>query len=248
MSAANLGVRIGIWGHDVSRSQAKRSWGIWESGFPAALTSAGAQPIMLAPLRRNETWAQRLDGVSGVVFAGNDANSPAAAGLEEGLLAWCRSRRLPLLAIDQGLLTLNTTFGGCNHLDLARECPEALQHRHPPEEGLRHAITVTPGSRIEAIYGDGEIVVNSEHRRAVSRPARGFQISARALDGVVEAIEAEDQAWFALGVQWQPASATASGLDIQLFRGLVDAACHRPIRSLPPSRRSARRSRQLVPA
>ena len=25
------------------------------------------------------------------------------------------------------------------------------------------------------------------------------------------------------GVQWQPASATASGLDIQLFRGLVQA-------------------------
>jgi len=47
-------------------------------------------------------------------------------------------------------------------------------------------------------------------------------VCATALDGVIEAIEA-DGGWFALGVQWQPASATASGLDIQLFRGLIDA-------------------------
>ena len=45
------------------------------------------------------------------------------------------------------------------------------------------------------------------------------------LDGVIEAIEADAADWFALGVQWHPASATASGLDIQLFRGLVNA-CH----------------------
>jgi gamma-glutamyl-gamma-aminobutyrate hydrolase PuuD len=58
----------------------------------------------------------------------------------------------------------------------------------------------------------------------VQRVARGFRVSAQALDGVVEAIEADDgTGWFALGVQWQPASPTASGLDIQLFRGLVDA-------------------------
>ena len=41
---------------------------------------------------------------------------------------------------------------------------------------------------------------------------------------MIEAIESERDDWFALGVQWHPASATASGLDIQLFRGLVEAA------------------------
>ena len=54
-----------------------------------------------------------------------------------------------------------------------------------------------------------------------------FRISARALDGVIEAIESEAEGWFALGVQWQPASGTASGLDIQLFRGLVDSCSRR---------------------
>ena len=134
---------------------------------------------------------------------------------------------MPLLAVDHGLHLLNTSHGGTVHHDLPRDLPDALQHRHPPERGLRHAINVLPDTRLADFYGEGEIVVNSEHRRAVQRVARGFRVSARALDGVVEAIEAEGGDWFALGVQWHPASATASGLDIQLFRGLVDVSRER---------------------
>ena len=61
----------------------------------------------------------------------------------------------------------------------------------------------------------------------------GLPASAFALDGVIEAIEADSE-WFALGVQWQPASSTASGLDIQLFRGLVEA-CLRGSGELVPA-------------
>jgi putative glutamine amidotransferase len=153
--------------------------------------------------------------------------TPRQAIEEERLCQWCCDRQVPLLGVDRGALVLNAIYGGTNFADLARELPQALQHRHPPEKGLRHAITVTPGTRLARLYGEGEIVVNSEHRSAVNRPARGFLISARALDGVVEAIESEDEEWFAMGVQWHPASASASGLDIQLFRGLVDACQNR---------------------
>src|SRR6202011_873967 len=105
---------------------------------------------------------------------------------------------------------------------------------HPPEKGLAPTIAVEPDTRLAGLYGEGEIVVNSEHRGAVNRLARGFRVGARALDGVIEAVESENEAWFVLGVQWQPASATSSGLDIQLFRGLVEAAGRR---ALKPSRR-----------
>jgi putative glutamine amidotransferase len=134
---------------------------------------------------------------------------------------------MPFLGVDRGMHALNVSYGGTLHVDLPRELPNALQHRHPPEPGVRHAITVTNGTRLSQLYGEGEIVVNSEHTRAVCRVARGFRVSGRALDGVIEAIEAETDGWFALGVQWHPASVTASGLDIQLFRGLVDACRER---------------------
>jgi putative glutamine amidotransferase len=102
-------------------------------------------------------------------------------------------------------------------------------------------IEVAPGTHLAAIYGEGEIIVNSEHRRAIQRVARGFRVSARALDGVVEAIEAEQEGWYALGVQWHPASASASGLDIQLFRGLVDVC-----RNVPTKARASRRPRRTL--
>jgi len=131
-------------------------------------------------------------------------------------------------------------------MDLARDVQDANQPRHPPENGFRPAILVENGTNLAELYGEGEIVVNSEHRQAVCRLARGFRVCARALDGVIEAIELDSGDWFALGVQWRPASATASGLDIQLFRGLIDRAL---LRQRKPARKSAaRRQRQLLSA
>ena len=164
-----------------------------------------------------------LEGIHGVVITGSDDRPRRHTSEVEALCQWSRANRFPLLAIDHGMHLLNTAHGGTVHFDLPRDLPEALQHRHPPERGLRHAIAVVPDTHLSVLYGDGEVVVNSEHRRAVHRLAKGFRISAQALDGVTEAIEWEKDEWYAVGVQWQPASSTASGLDIQLFRGLIEA-------------------------
>jgi putative glutamine amidotransferase len=178
-------------------------------------------------------WDDLFLGLDGVVFVGHEKSSARQSANEERLCRWCRDREVPFLGIDRGLHALNVAFGGTLHFDLPRELPNALQHRHPPEPGVRHAITVENGTRLAHLYGEGEIVVNSEHSRAVNKVARGFRVSGRALDGVVEALEAETDGWFALGVQWNPASGTASGLDIQVFRGLVDACRERHVNPLP---------------
>ena len=59
------------------------------------------------------------------------------------------------------------------------------------------------------------------------------------LSALIEAVEHKDESWFAVGVQWQPASPTASGLDIQIFRALVDAAKARVPSDQAPSRKMA---------
>ncbi len=252
MSNPTPPVRIAFCGSE-SACRGNRGWGLWPTGYPAALTAAGAVPVALPADAGLHNCEQVLADVHGLVFAGTERGTGRPPAADTGLLHWCRERRLPVLAIDEGMLALNATFGGSSYLDLARELPEALQHRHPPEQGVRHAINVGRNTRLARLYGEGEIVVNSEHRRAVCRLARGFTVSARALDNVIEAVEAEAEDWFVLGVQWQPASATASGLDIQLFRGLVDVAARRVTRSPRTAARgqSARpraRARQLVSA
>jgi gamma-glutamyl-gamma-aminobutyrate hydrolase PuuD len=232
-------VRIALYGAEVS-SQG-RGVGLWSIGYKGAVTAAGATPLFLKPSMGGRTWGELLEGCKGVVVCGFDV-SARQQGDMESLCIWCKQRKFPILAIDRGLLALNSALGGANYDDLARELPEALQHRHPPEPGLRHAINVQPGTVLSQIYGEGEIVVNSEHRQAIQRVAPGFKICGTALDGVIEAIESTSDTWFALGVQWQPASASASGLDIQVFRGLMDAG------NLPPAKKVSGKPRKLAMA
>jgi putative glutamine amidotransferase len=228
MSATESSLRIAIFGPDGAAADERHGCGLWAAGYRSVVSAAGAEPVPLGDGGRGRSWGDLLDGIDGVVLAPGDAPTARQVADAEALCRWCDKHDLPLLAIDTGLHLLNGTYGGTLFSDLAREQPEALQHRHPPEKGLRHAIAVTPGSRMADLYGDGEVIVNSEHRKAVQKVGRGFRIGARALDGVIEAIEAERDGWFCVGVQWQPASATASGLDIQLFRGLVEA-CQRRV-------------------
>jgi putative glutamine amidotransferase len=225
--SATATIRIGIYGRDVGADEKPLGCALWPAGYAAAVTAAGGTPVSLGEALCGRSWDQVLEGLQGIVVIGGEPAMAEPGGEEEALFRTCRKRGLPILGVDHGMHLLNTTYGGSIYLDVGREVPEALQHRHPPERGLRHAITVSRGTRLARFYGEGEIVVNSEHRRAVHRVARGFQVSARALDGVIEAIESETDGWFAVGVQWQPASVTASGLDIQLFRGLVEAAAGR---------------------
>jgi putative glutamine amidotransferase len=221
-------VRIGVYGSEIAASG--RGVGLWAPGYHNTLTAAGAQPVAIPQATGDETWDEIFDSVQGIVLCGFRNRFGMSHGDEESMCLWCRHRRVPLLAIDQGMLALNSAFGGSNYLDLAREFPDGIQHRHPPEPGIRHAINVEPGTMLAQIYGEGEIVVNSEHRQAVHHPASGFRVSAKALDGVIEGMEYVNDAWFALGIQWQPASISASGLDIQIFRGLIEAAAKRPVR------------------
>jgi putative glutamine amidotransferase len=225
-SAQGPVTRIGIYGPDQADGLQARGCGLWPVGNAASVTAAGGTPVPLQ-LMHGCSWDEFLDDFDGVVFAGEQPISGRRQAEGERLCEWCRELGLPLLAIDQGMHILNTTFGGTIHTDLPKELPQALQHRHPPEEGLRHALAVVPGTHLARFYGDGEIVVNSMHRHALNRVGRGFQVTGRALDGVIESIESETDEWFAMGVQWHPASATASGLDIQLFRGFIDVCRER---------------------
>jgi putative glutamine amidotransferase len=224
-------IRIGIYGPDTAIKGERHGCGLWDAGFASCVTYAEAEPVRL-PDNHGKSWDSVLSNVDGIVITGCDEMPRRNQGEVEALAVWCRENHFPVLAIDHGLHLLNSGLGGTVYFDLPRDLPEALQHRHPPERGLRHAIAVVPGTHLADLYGDGEVVVNSEHRRAVQRLAKGFCVSARALDNVIEAVEWEKDDWYAVGVQWQPASSTSSGLDIQLFRGLIEA-CKR-VRQLEP--------------
>jgi putative glutamine amidotransferase len=227
MPASAYSPCIGIYGQDRIDATLSRGCALWPAGYAAAIKEAGGTPMNLQLPEARSFWDDPPENLEGVLFLGGYAATARRSAGEERLCLWCQDQRIPFLGVDQGLHVLNAAHGGTLHTDLRRELPQALQHQHVPEPGDRHAIVVTPGSKMCKFYGEGEIVVNSEHLRAVNKVGRGFRVTARALDGVVEAIEFEGDDWFAIGVQWHPASASASGLDIQLFRGFIDACRER---------------------
>jgi putative glutamine amidotransferase len=66
--------------------------------------------------------------------------------------------------------------------------------------------------------------VNSSHHQSVLEPGHGLRITARAPDGVVEAVEWNADSNWVVGVQWHPERMPADPLAQSLFRDLLTAA------------------------
>jgi putative glutamine amidotransferase len=210
------------------------------AGYFDAVLAAGGLPVILPPLGKEPEINAFLDRVDGFVLTGgldldprragqptHPAVQPMAERREENdrLLVRCLLRReIPVLGIGLGMQQLNVALGGALYLHLPEDLPRALPHFDPSCSGPhRHAVLLESNTRMDEIYGGGEIRVNSAHHQAVREVASKLRVSALAPDGVIEAIEAADPGWFCIGVQWHPESETASALDMQLFECFIQA-------------------------
>ena len=113
---------------------------------------------------------------------------------------------MPILGICRGAQILNVALGGSLYQDINTQVPGSLVHRDwEPYDALSHPVSLEARSWISAVYGGAEsIEANSVHHQAAKDIAPGFRVTARAPDGVVEAIEQiEGKIWMA-GVQWHP--------------------------------------------
>jgi putative glutamine amidotransferase len=119
---------------------------------------------------------------------------------------------------------MNVLTGGTLYMHLPEEMPRSMPHRDTSCDGPhRHIVNLKAGTRLDEIYGGGELRVHSNHHQAVRQLGSDFRVAAVAPDGVIEAIESTDAGWFCVGVQWHPEADSASALDLQLFEALVQA-------------------------
>jgi putative glutamine amidotransferase len=210
------------------------------AGYFDAILAAGGLPVVLPPLGKEPEVNAFLDRVDGFVLSGGPDMDPRRSGQpthpsvqpmaerreeSDKVLVRCLLRReFPLLAIGLGMQQLNAALGGALFLHLPEDLPKALPHFDPSCSGPhRHAVLLEPGTRLDEIYGGGEIRVNSSHHQAVRQVAPKLRVCAQSPDGVIEAVEAADAGWFCVGVQWHPESETASALDMQLFECFIQA-------------------------
>ena len=236
------------------------SW--FNTGYYDSVISAGGLPLLLPPLENEDDLKQIMDGLDGLVLAGCNLDldplrmkmhpHPAVKVMPKRREDFDRqitevaiSRRMPILAVGSGMQLVNVLCGGTLYQHIPEDLPRSIHHRDPVEKNLRHVLEIVPGTRVDMIYGPGEVRVNSNHHMAVHQLASRFRVSATCPDGVIEAYESIEDDWFCLGVQWHPESSSASALDLQIFEAFVEASSmigeqsggilHQPMDILPMS-------------
>ncbi len=216
--------------------------GRWRSGrrylysddaYASAVSDSGGLAVQLPIQAEPEALIARLDGL--LLPGGDDlppGNSERYAGVgfdlvptvqsefDRRLLRAARERGLPVLAICYGMQLLVVELGGSLHYHIPIDAPEALLHQLPETEG-RHHLLIEEGTRLQDLLGPNPEPVNSLHHQAVANPGHRLRPSARAEDGLIEAVE-EEGAIFRVGVQWHPEKMRGPHRD-QLFRAFIDA-------------------------
>jgi putative glutamine amidotransferase len=211
--------------------------------YVTSLEQAGLVPLIIPPLEDTGDVHRILDAVDGLVLSGGEDVDPSHYGAmrhpatgdpqpardacELELARWARATSLPTLAICRGVQLLNVSLGGTLLQDIPSQIAIAESHDGGRPRGTRvHDVRVHAGSRLAAVLGDTQVRVNSIHHQAVERVAEGLHVSARADDGVVEAVEWSKTDWWALGVQWHPEelTQTSEAWDRRLFEAFA-AAC-----------------------
>lgn len=192
--------------------------------YYASVLAAGGVPLLIPPYLQRDALADTLNAVDAVVLSGGadidprymdeepdysllHTINPKRDSQELLLVRLAVARQLPILGICRGVQTLAAALGGGVHQDIYAALGNTLlNHDQNEERGVAtHSVCIEEGTKLSQLFGCDSLAVNTFHHQAVSRVPQGFVVSARAADGVIEAMEAVDGRSI-IGVQWHPES------------------------------------------
>ncbi len=225
-------IGITAYREPVTRAGEEVDAAVLPATYAEAVRRAGGVPLVVPPLAAHA--GETLGAIDGLLLTGGGDVDPSRYGATAGdrvaevrplrdeaelqLLRQAMDDGLPVLGICRGHQLINVVCGG----DLHQHLPDVVEndrHKRVPGVFVEHSVAIDGATRLGSLLGF-RTTVKSHHHQAVRTLAPGLVASARASDGTVEALEADDGR-FLLGVQWHPEEHDDHD---ELFRALVDAA------------------------
>lgn len=184
-----------------------------------SIVQNGGIPYIIPFNEDEEVVKEQLLNVQGLVLSGGHDVDPHNYGeeLEQKigdvwperdvfdmrLLKLAEENNIPVLGICRGMQIINVAHGGSLYQDLSYRKEKTLKHSQNQTPTLvTHTVKADPSSKLVDILGKDEFLTNSFHHQIVKKVAPDFTVTAKCVDGVVEAIENKDAS--VIGVQWHP--------------------------------------------
>ena len=239
MRKPNIGITTGGRSEGYIKSRHYDQFFSVPAPYVDAVRRAGGIPLLLPP--GENAWEALLPLLDGVIITGGTDIDPAEYGgdhrnrhvlpadAERDRFELALARRLlderetPLLCICRGLQVLNVAAGGTLHEHIPDIRDEDI-HRNEAGLWAMQAVHVESDSLIAEVMGLTLLRTSSGHHQAVKQVGAGLRVTARASDGIIEALESPGHRWL-IAVQWHPEVTAARDPSQQaLFDALVAKA------------------------
>jgi putative glutamine amidotransferase len=216
-----------------------QSWQLLAEDYLTAVKKAGGIPIILPVDRDLKHIPRLLNMVDGVLVSGGNDISPML--YNERINRYCGlldpdrdtfeielSKRAieidkPLLGVCRGIQILNIALGGTVYQDLPSSGFELHTILTNERNVPTHSVKIEKDSPFMAIFGKGEIFVNSFHHQGIREVAQSLETAAVTPDGLVEAVYMPDKK-FVMAIQWHPEMMFDSKQQASLFGSFIEAS------------------------
>ena len=158
-----------------------------------ALSAAGYLPVIIPRIADTNLLAAAMDRADALLLVGGvkEQDYEGRIQFELLLMRLAIERGLPIVGFCHGHQCINRYFGGTLGY-VAKERSGSVVHRgkeSPYVKDCFHAINIKPGSRLAQSFGATRAEVNTSHTRCIKEVGEGLEVTARADDGIIEAVE-----------------------------------------------------------
>lgn len=170
-----------------------------------AIEKSGGEPIALVTKQDDIIGNNILNMCDGFLFQGGYKMED----YQLKILEYAYKNKKPILGICLGIQLIATFFEGFGCLSRVADIDIKVDINHNPHESienksfLAHKIYIDSNSFMYSLFGP-EMMVNSRHIKAVTKVNKPFIVSAKAEDGIIEAIEYIDKENYIVGMQFHP--------------------------------------------